>query len=176
MKIIYALFLMFSIDSFATEGLGAEVEQYPTGTIVQAVLRTDWNSQSEWDALAGVNFVYHGDQGLQNRESGLGLGGVLRWRRFVPAIWQTTFFGLSAAVWRTEIHWQNTKDANLPPSGTTELWVFQPTAEIGHDFKWDSKNTNVSVSLQFGYEINVIVQGAHTGQGPIGLLTAALTF
>jgi hypothetical protein len=156
-----------AFDSSPVQGPGLEVRQYPLGTIPTLEYRLHITDSLEGLAVGGANIAYHGDQGVQDHEHGIGFGGGVGLRDSV----MTSFFvGLRADLWRMSIDWTNTSQANEPPAGTSRFLIVQPTVEIGSNFYAFSNSLWITPTLSFGGEINAFDNDAPTGQGFIVLL------
>ena len=75
-----------------------------------------------------------------------------------------SYFSIKSDVWFNTIDWTTGSE-----SGTTDITVIQPTAEIGYQFLGQS-GFFISPSIAFGAEWNVSTRGEPTGQGAILLV------
>jgi hypothetical protein len=159
------------LDYSAIQGPGIEIRQYLVGTIPEVVGRVALNEKTELIFGGGVDFAYHGNQGKQDSEKGSGYGASFGARFYLV---HPLFFGIRTDVWRTKIDWTNHSNPALPASGTSRIVVFQPTLEVGSNFRFG--DYWVSPALGFGAEINTFVNGAPTGQGAVLLLGVSMTW
>ena len=152
--------------------LGLELQAYPSGFIPG--LRADCFLTKK-DAVhlrLGLQFINHQDYGVQDNEKGNGFGATLGYRRHFGQKTQGIFAGARCDFWRNQIDWID-YDADGPEileSGTSKVFVVQPTAELGYRFLLGADRLRFAPALAFGYEINVKTQGAKTGEGAIFLL------
>jgi hypothetical protein len=154
-----------SIAESKADQAGVEVRQYLTGTIPELLYRYPL-STFEIGFSAGVNIAYHGDQGVQAEESGMGYGAGLAIRHFFS---NGLFSGLRLDFWRMQIDWMNSQGG----AGRSHFILFQPTLEVGKTFEW--RSFQITPALSAGAEVNTFVDGASTGQGPVVLLGLAVT-
>jgi hypothetical protein len=157
-------------DADPVDGVGLEVRQYPLGTIPSLQLRSQLSPSLEGLLSAGANIAYHGSQGEQDRESGLGWGAGVGVRH---KAYGAVFAGARLDLWRMAIDWTNTHRANEPPSGTSRFLIVQPTLEIGTNILMRNRSVWLTPTLSFGGEINAFDHDAPTGHGLIILLGLA---
>jgi hypothetical protein len=151
------------------DDLGVSIQQYPTGTITEVEHDFQLGTRTELGIGAGANFAYHGNQGVQENETGEGFGLSAAIRLFPWENFNSVFIGSELSIFRMRIDW-----STPPLQGTSTFYVVQPTVEIGRYFLIFSDRVKLGLGLKFGYEINTFVQGAPTGQGPIGLAVLSL--
>src|SRR5271168_4429485 len=72
-------------------GSAIEYRQYPTGSILGVSRRYVLTDQDEFNFGVGVNFIYHGDHGVQTSESGTSYGGSLAFRRYLEG-WASPYY------------------------------------------------------------------------------------
>lgn len=161
----------FGFESFPVQGLGLEIRQYPTGTIPVGQYRFPLNQSVEGLAVLGLNVAYHGDQGIQSNESGLGFGGGIGVR---DAVLKSFFVGGRLDFWKMSINWTNASNPNEAPSGTSRFLIVQPTLEIGSNFFVFNHRVWITPTLSFGGEFNTFDSGQPTGHGAIVLLGVAV--
>ncbi|MCB0643661.1 MAG: DUF3575 domain-containing protein [Phaeodactylibacter sp.] len=148
--------------------ISLEFQVYPTGFLPGIRIDQNFGKHHALHLRGGLNLINHRDLGVQDDERGSGYGGTFGYRYYFPSDFQGWFLGLRADVWRNTIEWKNFSD--LPGAGTTRLWVLQPTLEGGYLFLLANQTWFISPSLGFGVEVNVVTEGAETGQGLILLL------
>ncbi len=173
-----AFLILCASSAFAdgpVRGAGADLLQYPTGTILTAAVRRPLTARTEWDLRAGTDLAYHGGQGVRDDEHGRGWGGGAGLRWFPETPGRSLFAGVRLDLWRMRIDWKNHTDPALAPSGVSRFLIVQPMAEAGWDF-WRTKLFVVGATVSAGWEINTVVRGASTGQGAIAAAGVALTF
>lgn len=155
----------------AQSAAGLNLQAYPAGVIGQVRYTRLFDRQS-LGFHAGSNWTNRRDWGKHDNESGSGYGAGLIWR-FYPRPTPTGLFaGIQADLWFMDIDW--TRYAGT--TGTTEITVFQPTAQVGYTLPQGPWRFEATLSL--GAEINVQTSGEPVGEGAIFLagLGAAYTF
>ena len=170
--------LPFGLTAQSTprSSIGIEFQAYPTGLIPG--LAGSWYLSPK-DALRfriGYQFIDHRDLGVQDDETGTGFGGTMGYRRHFQSVRKGIFGGLRCDLWRNRIDWIDFDGdtAIMLASGTSNVWVVQPTAEIGYNFSFGQ--WAFAPALAFGYEVNVATDGAPTGEGSILLIGIALDY
>ena len=165
-------FLLFTILLFSgiahSQSLGFEFQAYPTGLIPGIRYANGWGEKHEWNLRLGLNLIDHRDLGVQSDEKGWGYGGSLGYRYYVKPGWKGLFLGPRLDLWRNHIDWIDIQPNDDQLTGTTRLFVVQPTAEAG--YQWVLGNWTLAPSIAFGFEINAVTEGEETGQGAILLL------
>jgi len=146
--------------------LALSFQQYPTGSIPGLIYTTSLKPHQYLQLRVGYNFVYHGDAGVQDEETGGGFGFSPAWMYAFRTDHQGLYLGARLDVWFNTINWVQYLNAPGTDQGTTELVVVQPTAAIGYRLLLSDRFT-LTPELALGVEINAITNGAPTGQGAI---------
>ncbi|MCB9314587.1 MAG: DUF3575 domain-containing protein [Lewinellaceae bacterium] len=175
----FLLFCIFGILPFALSAqsnwaIAFEFQAYPTGLIPG--IRADYQFQRHHSLhiRAGYNWIRHGNNGVQDDERGDGFGGTLGYRYYFRENWARWFIGARSDIWRNSLAWKELgNNGAVLNQGTSEITVFQPTAEAGYRFPLGG-SWFVAPSAAFGVEINVKTNGAQVGEGAIFLLGISL--
>ena len=85
------------------------------------------------------------------------------------------FLGLRTDVWFNSVDWRNDIGTPGEMAGNSRIVVLQPTAIAGHLFLL-SEQWVLTPTLAFGYEVNVVEDGADVGEGPILLWGVNLAY
>lgn len=149
--------------------LGAEIQYYPAGWVYAARADLYLGKHINWNFRLAYNGVNRKDLSEYHlTEVGGGFGASLGYRYFFDKR-KGLFLGGRADIWQLNIDWTD-EDANLMPiSGTTAVTVFQPTVEIGYQFKV-GKHWTIAPAFTNGFEINVKTEGDEVKQGFITLV------
>lgn len=149
--------------------LGAEMQYYPAGWIYAARADLYLGKHTNWNFRLAYNDVNRKDFSEYNlTEVGGGFGASLGYRYFFGTR-KGLFLGGRADIWQLDIDWTD-EDVNMMPiSGTTATTVFQPTVEIGYQFKV-GKHWTIAPAFTNGFEINVITEGDEVEQGFVTLI------
>ena len=153
--------------------VGAEVQAYPAGLITAAHVERPVDEHVVVTGRFGWNETDRRDWGEHDAEEGGGGGGGLGFRRFWADDFHGWFFGARFDVWWLEIDWRDRR-GGVPETGTTDVVVVQPTAELGYGFDVGN-GWRLDVSLSLGAEINVDTDGEDVGEGAILLGGITLT-
>lgn len=144
---------------------GVEVQAYPAGIIPGLHLRKTISDQDVIHARLAANITDRQDFGEHDDESGSGFGGGIGWRRIHegsnPASPNGFHYGARLDLWSLDIDW---KDPGR--SGSTDILVLQPSAEIGYGWTHVSLG-RLEATLGLGVEVNVDTQGEDVGEGAI---------
>ncbi len=170
-----SLFLVFFfvVLSLSGQGLrpfsvGLEAQVYPTGFIPG--VRIDWQlaDQGMGHLRIGANIIDHQDFGEQDEEIGEGFGFSLGYQHYFRPSIDGFFLGARCDLWWNTLDWQN--DINSPhgSSGTSNITVVQPTFLAGYAWVLGG-GWEITPTLGYGVEINVITNGEPIGQGTIAL-------
>jgi hypothetical protein len=164
----------------ARVAVGGEVQLYPAGVIGGLHARTIVGPGEFVTARLAANVTDRRDWGEQDDEEGAGWGGGLGYRQyFDPKIDGESnsgagfLWGARLDVWDLEIDWIDQPGQPGETSGSTDVIVLQPTAEIGYGFDLSS-GWRGEVVLGAGFEINVDEKGRDVGDGPILLIGVTL--
>lgn len=181
-RLIRALFFLAPIllglcrqDAYGQEDTvygywGLEMQVYPTGLLPSIQWERGFGKGHALHLRLGANLFDHRDLGVQDSERGMGWGGGAGWRWYLPRQGEHTaqgwLLGARTDVWRNTVEWSNETNGTPIASGTTKLWVLQPTLEAGYRFAFGEKWT-LSPHLGFGWEWNAATDGNPTGEGAI---------
>ena len=172
-SIIILSICLFALNIFSakaqTTGLleaGIEIQAYPTGLIPGVHLDVALGEKGSIYTRLGYNIVRHRDLGVHEDERGGGFGGSLGYRYYLNETRLGWFGGVRCDVWLNSVDWKDNIDLPTEVSGTTEVTVLQPTAEVGYAMSIMSAGEKMvfSPALAFGREINVKTDGAEVGQ------------
>ena len=145
-----------------------EVQAYPAGLV--ATGGVEWPmGGTQLGIRAGYNLTDRRDWGEHEQEDGGGAGAGVTLMWDMDARPGGFFLAAALDVWRLSIDWEDPGR-----SGTSEVTVFQPTARVGYGVLWGPRE--VRLSLSGGWEINTRLTGEAVGEGPIGLIGAALAW
>ncbi|MBV1928935.1 MAG: hypothetical protein KUG81_05425 [Gammaproteobacteria bacterium] len=150
--------------------IGVEVEAYPAGVITTATARFLLDQSDEVSFRTGYNTTDRQDFGEHDDETGGGPGAGFGYRHFLRAGHAGPFLGGRLDVWSLEIDWKENGT-----SGTTDVIVAQPTAEVGYAWRVD-EGLQFTTNLALGAEFNVDTEGEDVGEGVILLLGFGLTY
>lgn len=155
---------------------GLEVQVYPTGVIPGVRFEKSFSKRDLVTARLGYQIIDHRDQGEHDDETGSGYGGSAGYKHYFNRFFNGPSIGVRADFWSNKIDWESKTDTGTR-TGTSEILVVQPTAEIGWGLLL-GENMVLTPALAFGFEINVKTDGEETGEGAILLagLTAAYRF
>jgi len=177
MKKIYLLFAFFAVvnSAIAQEKggkffeIGLEFQLYPTGYLAAIRGEIGLAPHHAVDFRVGYNGLDHGDNGVHNTEVGGGLGGSLGYRYYFNPAHKKWFIGARADLWNNDIDWSDPiPDSSEIIEGNSQVLVLQPTAIGG--YRWEvSDHFAITGTVAFGAEINIITNGAQTGEGAIVL-------
>ena len=169
--LIFTCLLLVNTGLLAQSGnvfdLGVEFQAYPTGILPGVRAELGFAEKNSVHLRVGANNFNHRDLGVQDAESGGGLGFTLGYKRYLKTGFTGWYGGVRSDVWFNEVNWAN---FNPDSFGTTDIVVIQPTAEIGHHWLIGKRGLFVTPALAFGFEINVKTEGEPTGEGAIILL------
>ncbi len=166
------------VPAFGQKGqlaIGFEFQAYPTGLIPGVRLALGLGDQDELHLRLGYNFIRHRDLGVHEDERGNGFGFTLGYRHYFSPELKGWFLGLRDDTWFNTIDWRDNIGQTNEISGRTNIVVVQPTAEGGYLFETKDGNWTIAPALGFGFEINVVSNGADVGQGAILLVGFTLS-
>jgi hypothetical protein len=152
---------------------GIELQVYPTGIMPGLRVEKRMN-RNEVNLRLGLNLFDHRDLGVQEEEIGGGGGGSLGYRRYFADGGTGFFLGARTDLWVNRNRWRDEIGTPTEVSGTTNLLVVQPTAEAGYRLGLGESRWLLAPTLGFGFEVNVVSDGADVGQGAIVLLGVSL--
>jgi len=172
-SIMLLFFLAKAHLGFCQLEVGIELQVYPTGFIPGIHLEYEVSEQSSVQGRLGYNVVRHRDLGVHEEERGGGFGGTLGYRYYFKPQRKGWMLGARCDLWWNEVNWKDEIGLISEVSGTTNVTVLQPTAEVGYVLPL--KNSFIFLpTLSLGAEINVNTKGAEVGQGAILLVGATL--
>jgi len=166
-------FFLFAIISCV--GLDAqddalfELQLYPTGIIPGIRLEKNFAQKNAAHIRVGFQLINHWDLGVQEQEIGYGWGTSFGYKRYFKEEFKGFSLGLKCDLWQNFISWTNDKGTAIESSGKTEIYVLQPTIELGWT-KLNPSNLLITPTAAFGFEWNVKTEGLPTGEGPIFLI------
>ena len=155
--------------------LNFEFQAYPTGLIPGLRLEKGFAEKNAVSLRLGYQIIDHRDLAEHDDETGNGFGFSLGYKRYLSKKenYQGLFAGIRNDFWWNEIDWVTHVILENDITGTTDITVVQPTAELG--YQWVSESGwALAPSIAFGMEINVKTEGEATGQGGILLLGVLL--
>lgn len=149
--------------------LGAEIQYYPSGWVYGARADLYLGKHVNWNFRIAYNDVDRKSFSDYNlTEVGGGFGASLGYRYFFGKR-KGLFLGARADFWQLDIDWTDVDNNMMSISGTTAITVFQPTVEIGYQFKV-GKHWTIAPAFTNGFEINVVTEGDDVGEGFITLV------
>jgi len=156
-------------ESHGQDDAHFELQIYPTGIIPGIRLEKNFAKKNAAHIRVGLQLINHWNLGKQDEEIGFGYGTSFGYKRYVKDNFQGFTYGLKCDWWQNFINWKNDVGTPIETSGDTEIYVLQPTIEIGYT---QLKNSNLLISptLAVGFEWNVKTEGLPTGEGPILLI------
>ena len=164
MRLITILFILSACVSYGQTDLSINTQVYPTGIIPGIQIDQFIGNNKAVLLRLGYQFIDHRDQGVQDDEVGDGFGFTLGFRKYFADRNSKLYFSIKSDVWFNTIDWTTGSE-----SGTTDITVIQPTAEIGYQFLGQS-GYFISPSIALGAEWNVSTRGEPTGEGAILLV------
>jgi len=177
-KYLILLFLAFS--TFIIQGhsqtpsmkwsAGPEIQVYPTGWMPGVRIQKGIDAYSFVSFRIAANIFDHRDLGVQEKEKGNGLGFSLGYHRNIIKNNDHLILGIKSDFWWNSNDWENSPGSGKPISGTSDIVVIQPTAELGYLIGSKENKFNLIPSIAFGFEINVETKGEPVGEGLILLL------
>lgn len=171
-KLILLFVLMTSLSVYlqgqVKSAASFEFQAYPTGLIPGLGADLKLDEASFFHVRLGANIFDHRDLGVQETEEGSGFGFSLGYRRFFSPENPRWRWGLKSDLWLNEVDWTNSANSGSPSSGTTDITVLQPTAELAYVF--DLGGFVLAPNIAFGFEWNIKTEGEPTGEGAILLL------
>lgn len=151
--------------------IGADVKWYPAGWIVGPSVAYAAAPKHILNAGIAVNLADRKDfSGLNDDEKGTGFGGNIGYRFLFNPTKSSFFLGARVDLWGMKINWKDKVGTPQAINGTTNITIFQPTAEIGYWLKLKDNKWNFLFSGGGGAEVNIKTKGKEVGQGGIWLL------
>ncbi len=164
---------LVSCSTYPAE-VGAELSGYPAGVIAGFHAQTPLDEHASLTYRVAHNFTSRGDFGEHDDEEGGGFGGGFGYRRFLNEGRAGWLWGGRIDLWDLEIDWEDGGGTPAAVSGTTDVLVLQPTAEVGYGFRFGEEGWRLELTLGLGAEINIDTDGEDVGEGAILLLGATL--
>jgi len=149
---------------YKTIDVGGEFQWYPTGYIPTLHLAYGFPLHHSIQLRIGYNKANHEDKGKHDDEQGGGPGFSLGYRYYIPVRPHGLFVGARTDLWHMKIDWKQGTT-----SGTSKLWVIQPTFEVGYMILINDMFF-ITPSISNGVEINVNTIGDPVGEGFITLV------
>lgn len=118
----------------------------------------------------GYNRADRKDFGVNDKETGGGLGGGIGYRHFLKDQQVGFFVGVENFVWKLIIDWENSSTNGFTQVSSSEILVIQPAFNGGYKYLSVSGKYFGEAGLAFGREYNVKTEGAEVGQGGISML------
>lgn len=176
--LIISIFVFSLTQAQNTTGIGAEIQWYPAGYQFMATGEFGFKDHHAIQAKFGYNLARRQDfSPFNNSENGGGIGGTLGYRYYFGKMTTGFYLGARVDLWGLTIDWEDPKDASITQqSGTTEITVLQPTAEIGYMYAFKDSPLAIGVNAAGGWEINVVTNGLPVGEGRISLLGVRLRY
>lgn len=171
-KTLPLLLLLFAGFCQAQSGpfdVNFEFQAYPAGLIPGLRLEKGFAEKNVVSLRLGYQIIDHQDFGKHDDETGNGYGFTLGYRRFFKENYQGLTLGLRNDFWWNEIDWVTKADFGPDETGTTDIIVVQPTAELGYTMQF-GESWVFTPTLSLGFEVNVKTEGEPTGEGTILLL------
>lgn len=152
--------------------LGFETQWYPAGWIFGPTSEISIRPQHQLFIKLGFNLADRHDwSGLNDNEEGYGFGGSLGYRYYIQPKAKSHFFvGTRGELYNTYINWQNDLGSPNETNGTTQIFVYQPSFELGCRWNVQPKWYMV-LSGGAGIEINLLTKGKPVGEGGMWLVT-----
>jgi hypothetical protein len=147
---------------------GLELQVYPAGVILSLKAVLEVNDTNGLELMAGYNRTNRRGWGIHASERGGGPGLSAAWRTETGS-W---YAGVRADLWRLDIDWRQPDPANLRGSGTSTVFVLQPTFRAGYSLPFRGHDLDIGAAL--GREINVRTRGEPVGEGAILLFGVAV--
>ncbi len=157
--------------------IGLEYQMYPAGMMpgLRAEIGLGTYKNHGLNLRVGYNRARRNDWGEHADERGGGWGASLGYRYYLKGRLNGFFLGARTDYWKLDIDWTNTgADGDLWTSdddtGTTEIHILQPTAELGYIFfLGQKKRIFLTPKINWGWEKNIVTNGEPVGQGAIFL-------
>lgn len=156
--------------SIAPPAVGVEFQAYPAGIIPGIHVQVPLDEYGSLTGRFAANITDRQDFGEFDNEEGEGFGGGIGYRRYLETGQTGWLYGGRIDIWSLEIDFEDSGG----PTGTSDIIVLQPTAEVGYGFRLGEGSWRLEVALGVGAEINVDTDGEDVGEGAIVLLGVTL--
>ena len=153
--------------------VGVTVQAYPAGVILAVRASLPIRARSTLTAHAAHNFTDRRDFGEHDNEEGGGPGFGLAFQRYLGTRYEGVHLGVRADLWFLKIDWQDDAPRRF---GTTDIVVFQPTAQAGYTRTVANGSLVLEATVALGVEINIDTQGETVGEGAILLGGFAMAY
>ena len=173
MRLIICLLLLCAHTSYGQTDLSISTQVYPTGIIPGVQIDKFISDDKAILVRLGYQIIDHRDLGVHDDEVGNGFGFTLGFRKYFANRDNKFYFSIKNDVWFNNIDWFDDLDSGERVTGSTDITVLQPTAEVGYQFLSES-GFFISPSVALGAEWNVSTRGEPTGQGAILLIGVQL--
>ena len=150
---------------------GISIQAYPAGFIGNGHFAYLFNERQAVALYLGYNLTDRRDWGRNDDEEGGGAGLGVGWRYYFQENVRRPvtgwFLGARTDLWFLNIDW---RDDTIGVTGTTDIIVLQPTAQVGYAFFPTQSRWAFDVTASLGAEINLKTDGVPVGEGAILLL------
>lgn len=171
-----------SLSSYAQEPIdhskyeiGIDVQWYPAGWLLGPIVQFHPKPHHVFITKLGINLANRHDwSGLNDDEKGVGFGGTLGYRYYFKPQMNTFFIGTRGELYNTYIEWKNDIGRSIETNGRTQIFVYQPSFELGYWFKVPNSPWCFTLSGGAGVEINLLTKGKPVGEGGMWLATFSL--
>jgi hypothetical protein len=155
--------------------LGAELRAYPAGLIPGVYGEVALSEHGALTLGLAANVTDRDDFGEHDDEQGDGFGGGVGYRHYFGERHDLWFVGGRVDLWSLSIDWKDMPGTPAQVSGTSDVLVLMPTAEVGYALALGAR-WRLMVFVAGGAEINVSTDGEDVGEGAIGLLGLSLVY
>ncbi|MEM8488835.1 MAG: hypothetical protein AAF564_25040 [Bacteroidota bacterium] len=145
---------------------GVSLQAYPAGIIGTARLSYQPGIKHVFSGYGGFNTTDRRDWGKHDDESGSGAGFGLAWHYYFNIAPAGFYAGIRTDLWFLAIDWRENNGA----TGTTDITVLQPTAQLGYTFLPGEGTWFFDANVALGAEINIETEGEDVGEGAILLI------
>jgi hypothetical protein len=157
--------------------IGTEAQWYPAGWLIGVAAVYYHRPQHVFFTKLGINIAdRHNWSGLNDNEEGTGYGASLGYRFLFKSSKSTFFAGTRGELYNTFIKWKNNIGLSAETNGTTRIFVYQPSIEVGYFIKPPEKKWSIVLATGIGAEINIVTKGKPVGQGGMYLSSVAFYY
>lgn len=155
--------------------VGLDIQWYPAGWLIGPIAQYHPRPHHVFFSKLGINLANRHDwSGLNDDEKGVGYGGSLGYRYYFKPEMNSIFLGARGELYNTFIDWRNDMGKPNETSGTTQIFVYQPSFELGYWFRVPNSPWCATISGGAGMEINLVTKGKPVGEGGMWLATFSL--
>lgn len=165
----FILLLIFTVAGKAQLDVNFEFQAYPTGLIPSLRVEKTFGEKNAAHLRLGYQLINHRDLGVHESEEGSGYGFSIGYKRYFNEGFDGLALGIKNDVWFNTLDWKDNIDAADEISGTSEITVIQPTAELSYLIPVGDSWT-LTPAVAFGMEVNVQTEGEPVGEGAILLV------